>query len=76
MSEIFISPRNFWSSDGREALGLSQGVRVGVILEFRIIWAFHWQTLISNKCGDWLNTQEGVLGAKVMEEGVWLVSKG
>ena len=39
-------------------MGLGQGMRVGAILEFKTIWVLHWQTLISNRIEDWLNTQE------------------
>lgn len=66
MVEIFIPPRNFWPGDEREALGLVQGMRVRAILEFRTIWMLHLQTIISNRIGDWLNTQGGIPFQKKM----------
>ena len=44
MVRIFISPGNFWSSDGREAWRMGQEVGVKAISEFRIIRGLHWQT--------------------------------
>lgn len=56
MVGILIPSRNSQSGDGREARELGQGVGVGAILEFRIIWVLDWQTLIISKIGDWPNT--------------------
>lgn len=69
MVRIFIPPGNFWSNDGKEAWRLGQRVGVRAILEFRIIWVLHWQTLNSSKIGDWPNSQEGFLEAEVVGEG-------